>query len=92
MTYFLPASSDMNMPKLTGLERQKKIHTDPPSQMKGIPYLFFTTSASKPPVIDAYNMPAQVFFIEVHFIAEPEPTISVIIEYRKRCYAPNQYP
>lgn len=84
--------SDINMPKLSGLELKKKIHTDAQLQIKCIPYLFFTTSATKQSVIDAYSMSAQGFFIKDLSIAELEKTMKVIIEYWQRCYAPNQYP
>lgn len=83
--------SDINMPKLSGLELKEKIHTDAQLQIKCIPYLFFTTSASRQSVVDAYSMSAQGFFIKETSITELEKTISVIIEYWQRCYSPNQY-
>jgi CheY-like chemotaxis protein len=84
--------SDINMPRLNGLELKKKIHTDAQLQIKCIPYLFFTTSASKKSVIDAYSMSAQGFFIKETKENELELTIRSIMEYWKRCYSPNQYP
>ncbi|RYZ30530.1 MAG: response regulator [Chitinophagaceae bacterium] len=84
--------SDINMPKLNGLELKRKIHTDAQLQIKCIPYLFFTTTASKKAVIDAYSMSAQGFFIKETSATELEKTIQVIVEYWKRCYSPNQYP
>ena len=83
--------SDINMPKLSGLELKKKIHTDSALQIKCIPYLFFTTSATKIAVIDAYSISAQGFFIKDNSTSELEKTISLMVEYWKRCYAPNQY-
>lgn len=84
--------SDINMPRLNGMELKKKIHTDAQLQIKCIPYLFFTTSASKQSVIDAYSMSAQGFFIKDISFVELEKTLRVIIEYWQRCYSPNQYP
>lgn len=84
--------SDINMPKLNGLELKKQIHTDAQLQQKCIPYLFFTTSASKKSVIDAYSMSAQGFFIKENSAAGLEKTIRAIMEYWNRCYSPNQYP
>ena len=84
--------SDINMPRLNGLELKKKIHTDAQLQVKCIPYLFFTTSASKKAVIDAYSMSAQGFFIKETTETELEKTIRSIMEYWKRCFSPNQYP
>lgn len=83
--------SDINMPKLNGLELKRKIHTDAALQVKCIPYLFFTTSASKDAVIDAYSMSAQGFFIKDGSMKELEKTVRIMIEYWMRCYSPNQY-
>lgn len=83
--------SDINMPKLSGLELKRKIHTDEELQIRCIPYLFFTTSADKKSVIDAYGMSAQGFFIKENNEKDLEKTISTIIEYWKRCHSPNQY-
>ena len=84
--------SDINMPKLNGMELKKKIHTDVQLQEKCIPYLFFTTSASKQSVIDAYSMSAQGFFIKETSKDEIKATIRTIVEYWQKCYSPNQYP
>ena len=83
--------SDINMPRLNGMELRKKIHTDAELQIKCIPYLFFTTTANKNSVIDAYSMSAQGFFIKDNSAAELEITIKIMIEYWTRCYSPNQY-
>ena len=83
--------SDINMPRLNGMELKKRIHTDAQLQIKCIPYLFFTTSASKKAVIDAYSMSAQGFFIKETYDKELLVTIRTIVEYWKRCYSPNQY-
>ena len=83
--------SDINMPRLNGLQLKQKIHTDAELQVKCIPYLFFTTAASKQSVIDAYSMSVQGFFIKDHTEPELEKTLRIMVEYWKRCYAPNQY-
>ena len=83
--------SDINMPKLNGLELKRKIHTNAQLQTKCIPYLFFTTSAERKAVIEAYSMSAQGFFIKQSAQSELEKTIRVIIEYWQRCYSPNAF-
>ena len=83
--------SDINMPKLSGFELKKKIHTDAALQIKCIPYLFFTTSASKKSVMEAYSMSSQGFFIKDHSMQELEKTISIMIAYWQRCCSPNQF-
>ena len=83
--------SDINMPKLDGFELRNKIHTDTQLAIKCIPYLFFSTAVSQKMVIDAYSLSVQGFFIKQTSISELEKTISVIMEYWKRCAAPNNF-
>jgi CheY-like chemotaxis protein len=83
--------SDINMPRLSGMELKRKIHTDAQLQVKCIPYLFFTTSASKKAVTEAYSMSVQGFFIKESSASELEVTMKTIVEYWQRCYSPNQY-
>ena len=83
--------SDINMPKLDGFELRKKLKTDAALQVKCIPYLFFSTALNQRSVIDAYSMSVQGFFIKQSAMAELEKTISVIMEYWKRCAAPNDF-
>ncbi len=81
--------SDINMPKLNGFELREKIRTDALLEAKCIPYLFFSTASNQKSVVDAYSMSAQGFFVKQNSMAELEKTISVIMEYWKRCMAPN---
>jgi len=84
--------SDINMPKLTGLELRNKLKTDADLAVKCIPYLFFSTALNQKAVIDAYSMSVQGFFIKQNSMSELEKTITVIMEYWKRCAAPNNFP
>lgn len=83
--------SDINMPKLNGFELREKLKTDAQLQIKCIPYLFFSTALNQKAVIDAYSLSVQGFFIKQRSVAELEKTISVIMEYWKRCAAPNDF-
>lgn len=83
--------SDINMPKLSGFELRTKLKTDADLAVKCIPYLFFSTALNQEAVIDAYSMSVQGFFVKQNTIAELEKTISVIMEYWKRCAAPNNF-
>ncbi len=83
--------SDINMPKLNGLELRKKLKTDADLQLKCIPYLFFSTAANQPAVIEAYSMSVQGFFVKQNSLEDLEKTISVIMEYWTRCVAPNNF-
>lgn len=83
--------SDINMPKLDGFELRNKIKTDAALQIKCIPYLFFSTASSQKAVVDAYSLSVQGFFIKQNSMAELEKTISIIMEYWKRCVSPNRF-
>jgi CheY-like chemotaxis protein len=83
--------SDINMPRVNGFELKQRIATNAELQEKCIPFLFFTTSASKKAVTDAYSASAQGFFIKENKYADIKQTIAVIMEYWGRCYSPNQY-
>lgn len=83
--------SDINMPKLDGFELRQKLRTDSKLSNKCIPYLFFSTAANQKAVIDAYSQSVQGFFVKQHSMAELEKTISAIMEYWRRCAAPNDF-
>lgn len=83
--------SDIDMPRINGIELRSKIFTNEQLQTKCIPYLFFTTGGSKKIVMDAYAMSVQGFFIKPNSIDALESTIKKIIEYWKECIAPNHF-
>jgi CheY-like chemotaxis protein len=83
--------SDINMPKLDGFELREKLRTDSKLSNKCIPYLFFSTAANQKSVIDAYSQSVQGFFVKQNSMTELEKTISAIMEYWRRCAAPNDF-
>jgi len=83
--------SDINMPRLDGFQLREKLHTDAALQLKCIPYLFFSTAASQEMVVNAYSLSVQGFFIKQTTYNELEKTIMYIMEYWKRCAAPNNF-
>jgi len=83
--------SDINMPKIGGFELRNRVFTNEQLQTKCIPYLFFTTSANKKAVIDAYAMSVQGFFVKPTSMQALENTIRKIVEYWQECIAPNQF-
>jgi CheY-like chemotaxis protein len=56
--------SDINMPKLSGMELREKVLGNEDLRLKSIPYLFFSTSAEQKYVIDAYSRSVQGFFVK----------------------------
>ena len=84
--------SDINMPKLNGFELREKLKTDEKLNIKCIPYLFFSTAMNQKAVIDAYSLSVQGFFVKQSSLEELEKTIFAIMEYWRRCAAPNDFP
>jgi CheY-like chemotaxis protein len=83
--------SDVNMPKLNGFALREKLKTDAKLSNKCIPYLFFSTASNQKAVIDAYSLSVQGFFVKQSSMVELEKTISAIMEYWRRCAAPNDF-
>ncbi len=81
--------SDMNMPKLNGMELREKVHNNEDLRKKTIPYLFFTTSAEQQDVIEAYSRSIQGFFIKPDDYKEIKETMIKIVEYWKKCESPD---
>jgi len=81
--------SDMNMPKLNGVELRQKIHNNEQLRLKCIPYLFFTTAAQQENVIDAYSKSIQGFFTKPSNYAEMLRVMRNIFEYWRDCHSPN---
>ena len=81
--------SDINMPKLNGVELREKVHNNEDLRLKSIPYLFFTTSAEQKHVVDAYSKSIQGFFIKPTSYENLKRTIKIIVEYWQECVSPN---
>lgn len=81
--------SDINMPKLNGLELLDKIYNNEDLRRKSIPYLFFSTSAQQQHVIDAYSRSIQGFFIKPIYYEQLKSTLIKIVEYWQECVSPN---
>ncbi len=81
--------SDINMPRLNGLELKEKIQNNENLRLKCIPYLFFTTSADQEHVIDAYSKSVQGFFVKPNNFHKLAAIIKKIVEYWQECESPN---
>lgn len=81
--------SDINMPKLSGMELREKVHQNEDLRIKSIPYLFFSTNAEQKHVIDAYSKSIQGFFIKPSNYSDIKETIKSIVEYWQKCVSPN---
>ena len=81
--------SDINMPKLSGMELRDKIHNNEDLRRKSIPYLFFSTSAEQAHVIDAYSRSIQGFFVKPNNYDQLKNTVIKIVDYWQECVSPN---
>jgi CheY-like chemotaxis protein len=81
--------SDINMPKLNGIQLRERIHTNEDLRVKCIPYLFFTTRAEQMHVVDAYSKSVQGFFIKPDTFEKLKRTLKIIVEYWQECQSPN---
>jgi len=83
--------SDINMPRINGFELRNKVFTNERLHTKCIPYLFFTTAATRKAVIDAYALSVQGFFIKPNTMQGLENVIKKIVEYWRDCIAPSEF-
>ena len=81
--------SDINMPKLNGMELREKIHNNEDLRRKSIPYLFFSTSAEQQHVVDAYSRSIQGFFVKSNDYQKIKNTIVKIVDYWQECESPH---
>lgn len=81
--------SDINMPKLSGMELRQKIHENEDLRLKSIPYLFFSTSAEQQHVVDAYSKSIQGFFVKPSTFDDVRNIIRTIVTYWDACVSPN---
>ena len=81
--------SDINMPRLSGMDLREKIHLNEDLRIKSIPYLFFTTTAEQQHVINAYSKSVQGFFVKPSSYSEIKETIRTIVAYWDKCVSPN---
>lgn len=81
---------DVNLPGLSGLEFKRQIDADKELQRKSIPFVFYTTSANKKYIDEAYiEMTVQGYFQKANSYVETKNNIRTILEYWKICKHPN---
>lgn len=81
---------DINMPIMNGLELKRLIDADPVLRKKSIPFIFYSTSASKQAIEEAYTtLSIQGFFTKENDYHKTKSMVNVVIEYWKTCVHPN---
>ena len=83
---------DINMPKLNGFDLRTRLKANRAMDLRCVPFLFFSTASNQKVVVDAYSLSVQGFFVKQNSMKELENTITVIMEYWKRCTSPNNFP
>ena len=81
--------SDINLPKLSGIELRDKIHNNEQLRLRCIPYLIFTTAIGQDEVVEAYSKSIQGFFIKPADLKELTLIIQTILSYWSYCKSPN---
>jgi CheY-like chemotaxis protein len=73
--------SDMNMPKMNGLDLKKAIDADKKLSEKAIPFIFASTAATKKQLIEAYEYRLQGYFLKPMEIQSMAKQLETIINY-----------
>jgi CheY-like chemotaxis protein len=73
--------SDMNMPKMSGLDFKKAIDTDNGLQEKAIPFIFSSTEATKHQLKEAYDYRLQGYFLKPNDLKLMAKQLETIINY-----------
>jgi CheY-like chemotaxis protein len=81
--------SDVNLPEVSGIEFKRRIDSTPVLRQKSIPFVFYSTSADKSSVDNAYQYAVQGFFIKGNSMQEMSGTLKLIFDYWTHCRHPN---
>lgn len=81
--------SDINLPKLNGLELRKEINSEQGLKEKCVPFVFLSTTANKKTVFEAYDLTVQGFFKKSNAYEEFRAMLKLIIDYWFLCRHPN---
>lgn len=81
--------SDINLPRMNGLELRRQIDANEALRKKSIPFVFLSTTDAGHIVEEAYNLTVQGFFVKAHSYAEIAHQLKCIFEYWKACRHPN---
>lgn len=80
--------SDMNMPKMNGLDLKKAIDSHDDLRKKTIPFIFSSTSELNEQVIEAYKYRVQGFFTKPVSFEKQAEMLDIIIKYWIVCKHP----
>lgn len=81
--------SDVNLPKVDGFTLKKTIDDDYSLRLKSIPFIFFSTAATKKDVEKAFLIRSQGFFLKPTSLEKLEKTLNIIMQYWNLSLAPH---
>ena len=82
--------SDMNMPKMNGLDFKKNIDDDEVLRKKSIPFIFATSTATPEEVTEAYEYRVQGYFEKPFTVEKQAEMLDLIIKYWINSKHPNK--
>ena len=81
---------DVNLPGMSGLEFKNKLDNNEQLRKKSIPFVFYSTSAEKKYVLEAYlELTVQGYFRKAQNYQDIKNQVRIIFEYWKLCQHPN---
>ncbi len=81
--------SDVNLPGMNGTELRRIINQTEYLRIKSIPFVFFTTTATRGAVMEAYQLMVQGYFQKPMSTGEIKRNLKLIIDYWQNCLHPN---
>lgn len=80
--------SDINMPRMTGIQLRDKMQQFGEIRLRTIPFLFLTTGTAPDNIIYSYDHSVQGFFLKPNNFDELKTILRQIFEYWKICTEP----
>jgi len=81
--------SDINVPRMSGIELRRQINADEFLKKKSIPFVFLTTVESKEVVDEVYELSVQGYFVKKDLLRDIEKQMKQILDYWRDCKHPN---
>jgi two-component SAPR family response regulator len=80
--------SDINLPKVNGIELKKKIDEHPVLKAKSIPFIYYSTSGQKRTIDTAFQHHVQGYFVKGTSEEEITSSFKLILDYWNRSKHP----
>jgi CheY-like chemotaxis protein len=81
--------SDINLPKMNGIELKKAIEANDELCKRAIPFVFYSTSGEKSIVDKAFELQVQGFFVKANSLEEMRRNFRIIFDYWRVSRHPN---